>query len=58
MTRARQRFGYDDPDERRPSEHDELREVRSRWFGENGLEVVVDTSDGRVVTVWRRGTRS
>jgi hypothetical protein len=47
---------YEDPDERRPSAHDELREVRTRWFGEAGIEIVVDTDDGRVVTVWRRGT--
>lgn len=49
---------YDQPDETRPSEHDELREIRTRWFGEDGLAVVVDTDDGRVVTVWRRGRRA
>ena len=48
---------YDDPDAVRPSDHDDLREVRSRWFGEAGVEVVVDTDDLRVVTVWRRGPR-
>lgn len=46
---------HDDADDRRASDHDELREVRSRWFGDQGVEVVVDTHDGRVVTVWRRG---
>jgi hypothetical protein len=46
---------YDDPDATRPSSHDESREIRTRWFGEEGVEVVVDTLDGRVVTVWRRG---
>lgn len=48
---------YDDPDERRASEHDELREVRTRWFGEEGVAVVVDSDDGRVMTVWRRGRK-
>lgn len=46
---------YDDPDDVRASTHDPDREIRSRWFGEEGVEVVVDRSDGRVVTVWRRG---
>ena len=48
---------YDDPDETRASQHDDLREIRLRWFGDRGLEVVVDIDDGRVVTVWRRGER-
>ncbi len=48
---------YDDPDDVRPSDHDELREIRSRWVAEEGIEVVVDTDDLRVVTVWRRGSR-
>ncbi len=48
---------YDDPDSTRQSEHDELREIRTRWFGDEGIEVVVDTIDGRVVTVWRRGRK-
>jgi hypothetical protein len=48
---------YEDPDDVRPSDHDDLREIRSRWFGDAGLEVVVDTDDLRVVTVWRRGAR-
>ncbi|MDP8904445.1 MAG: hypothetical protein M3N29_03880 [Chloroflexota bacterium] len=48
---------YDDPDDRRPSAHDELREIRSRWFGDEDIEVVVDTDDGRVVTVWRKGSK-
>lgn len=47
----------DDPDEVRPSEHDVIREIRSRWFGEQSVEVVVDLGDGRVVTVWRKGER-
>jgi len=38
-------------------EHDELREIRTRWFGDEGIEVVVDTTNGRVVTVWRRGRK-
>lgn len=45
---------YDAPDGRGDSEH-ELREMRQRWFGGQGTEVVVDTDDGRVVTVWRKG---
>jgi hypothetical protein len=48
---------YDDPDDTRPSGHDDLREVRSRWFADEAIEVVVDTGDRRVVTVWRRGAR-
>ena len=48
---------YEDPDTRRPSEHDELREIRTRWFGEEGIEVVVDRDDGRVVSNWRTGLK-
>jgi hypothetical protein len=48
---------YDMPDRTRPSEHDELREVRTRWFGEEGIEVVVDIDDGRVVSNWRKGLK-
>jgi len=46
---------YDDPDDIRETAHDEIREVRTRWFGDEGLEVVADTTDGRVITVWRKG---
>jgi hypothetical protein len=46
---------YDDADDVRQSDHDELREIRSRWFGEQGIEIVVDIDNRRVVTVWRRG---
>ncbi len=49
---------YEDPDSIRPSEDDELREIRTRWFAEQGIEVVVDVYDGRVVTVWRKGRES
>ena len=49
---------YEDPDTSRPSDDDELREIRTRWFGEQGIEVVVDVDDGRVVTVWRKGGKS
>ena len=42
---------------RRPSDHDETRDARTRWFGEEGIEVVVDTDDLRVVTVWRKGPK-
>lgn len=48
---------YEAPDMVRASDHDELREIRARWFGEEGVEVVADTDDGRVVTVGRKGTR-
>ena len=51
-------LAYEDPDETRESEHDELREIRSRWFGSEGVEVVVDVDNGRVITVWRKGGRS
>jgi hypothetical protein len=45
---------YVDPDLTRPSVHDEVREIRTRWFGESAIEVVVDTIDGKVVTTWRK----
>ena len=45
----------EDPGSTRPSEDDELRSIRTRWFADAGVEVVVDISDGRVVTVWRNG---
>jgi hypothetical protein len=50
-------LAYDDPDAVRPSDHDETRDIRTRWFGEEGIEVVVDTDDLRVVTVWRKGPK-
>ena len=43
------------PDETRGSDHDEEREIRTRYFGGGAIEVVVDRIDGRVVTVWRKG---
>lgn len=46
------------PEATRPSEHDEWREIRSRYAGMDVIEVVVDTIDGRVVTVWRKGQRA
>lgn len=49
---------YEDPDDTRQSDHDEVREIRTRWFGPEGIEVVVDVSDGRVATVWRKGPKS
>lgn len=48
---------YEDPDDTRPSSHDDQREVRTRWFGDEGIEIVVDVLDGRVVTVWRKGVK-
>jgi len=45
---------YLDPDVTRRSAHDELREIRTRRFGDSAIEVVVDTIDGRVVTTWRK----
>jgi len=45
------------PDATRPSTHDAEREIRTRYFGEGAIEVVVDRIDGRVVTVWRKGAR-
>lgn len=49
---------YADPDDTRASDHDSLRQIRTRWFGDHGIEIVVDLSDGRVVTVWRRGAKA
>ena len=51
------RLTYDDPDSDRPSDHDELREIRTLWFAAEGVEVVVDVVDGRVVSVWRKGEK-
>lgn len=48
---------YEDPGSVRPSDHDELREIRTRWFAAEGVEVVVDVDDGRVVPVWRKGEK-
>ena len=44
----------DDPDSVRPSGRRLAREIRSRTYGDEVIEVVVDTTDGTVVTVWRR----
>ena len=49
---------YEDADTLRPSDDDELREIRTRWFAEQGIEVVVDVHDGRVVIMWRTGGKS
>ena len=38
---------YVDPDVTRASEHDDYREIRTRWFGDMAIEVVVDTIDGK-----------
>ena len=51
------RLTYEEPDSVRPSQPDELREIRTRWFSAEGVEVVVDVLDDRVVTVWRRGEK-
>ncbi len=50
------RLAYD-PDGIRQSVDDELREIRTRWLGDDGVEVVVDIDDGRVVTVWRKSLK-
>jgi hypothetical protein len=42
------------PDFVRASHHELDREIRSLYAGESVIEVVVDTIDGRVVTVWRK----
>ena len=42
------------PDFSRASHHDVNREIRCLFVDEGAIEVVVDTIDGRVVTVWRR----
>ncbi|HEY8868202.1 MAG TPA: hypothetical protein VIM30_02285 [Candidatus Limnocylindrales bacterium] len=43
---------YRDPDQRAISSYDDVREVRTRWFGDHAITVVVDLADGRVVTAW------
>lgn len=45
---------YVHPDFARASHHDVDREIRSLYAGDAVIEVVVDTIDGRVVTVWRK----
>ena len=42
------------PDFVRASHHDIAREIRCMYLESEALELVVDTIDGRVVTVWRR----
>ena len=42
------------PDFVRASHHDVEREIRALYIGDAVIEVVVDTIDGRVVTVWRK----
>ncbi|MGH2358280.1 MAG: hypothetical protein ACRDGJ_09745 [Candidatus Limnocylindria bacterium] len=42
------------PDFVRTSHHEIAREIRSLYVGDAAIEVVVDTIDGRVVTVWRK----
>ena len=54
ITVAEMEATYLDPDAVRPSSHDTEREIRSRWFGDEAVEVVVDRIDGRVVTTWRK----
>ena len=58
ITLALIKLTYEDPDSIRPSNDDELREIRTRWFADEGIEVVVDVYDGRVVTVWRTGRKA
>jgi hypothetical protein len=48
---------YVSPDEIRGSTHDDMREIRTRYVGPTSIEIVVDTIDGRVVTVWRKQVR-
>jgi hypothetical protein len=45
------------PDASRSSHHDEAREIRTRYFGDRVVEIVVDRIDGRVVTAWRKGRK-
>ena len=42
------------PDATRRSSHDDEREIRTRYFRERAIEIVVDTIGGRVVTTWRK----
>lgn len=48
---------YRDPDIRRPSRAGQDREIRSRRYHRQVVEIVVDLSDGSVVTVWARAVR-
>lgn len=45
---------YAFPDFVRASHHDIARSIRCLYLESEALELVVDTIDGRVVTVWRR----
>lgn len=54
ITLAEIEGAYVYPDEIRGSTHDDVREIRTRFSGAGSVEVVVDTIDGRVVTVWRK----
>jgi hypothetical protein len=57
ITEAELEDVYFDPDDVRPSHHDENREIRGRWFAAGRVEIVVDTLDGRVVSAWRKRTK-
>lgn len=48
---------YRDPDETRPSETAPDREIRSRRYDGQVLEIVVDLADGSVVSVWMTRVR-
>jgi len=60
LTRARQRRiplsmieeTHRDPDLTRPSRTDQSREIRSRRYSDQVIEIVVDLTDESVVSVW------
>ncbi len=41
-----------DPEWTRPSRTDQSREIRSRRYSDQVIEIVVDLTDGSVVSVW------
>lgn len=45
---------YREPDHIRQSQTAPDREIRSRTYDDQVIEIVVDTVDGSVVTVWHR----
>lgn len=47
---------YVDPDDVRPSQTSPGREIRSRAYDDQVIEIVVDLVDGAVVSVWRKGS--
>ena len=49
--------GYKEPDDVRPSRTAPDREVRSRVYDDQVIEIVVDLTDDAIVSTWRKAAR-